>query len=158
MSQVTLKDFVAAKESLQRTLALNPDISAAKHMLRALSDDESESLKQTDLTYVKDLYNSYAPTYDEHGKKLRYSTPRVIREEMATVYKAINRFEGLSLGEHTDVEGHSCAPAGIGTSEGGCAEHSHVMSPGPLDVLDLGCGTGLAGGWLKDFSKNLIGI
>tara|TARA_B110000090_G_C12987149_1_gene295156 strand:- start:115 stop:345 length:231 start_codon:yes stop_codon:yes gene_type:complete len=27
-----------------------------------------------------------------------------------------------------------------------------------LDVLDLGCGTGLAGAWLKDYAKTLTGV
>ena len=47
----------------------------------------------------------------------------------------------------------------MGSSEGGCSSHSHVtLTAGPLDVLDLGCGTGLAGGWLKDYCKTLVGI
>ena len=32
------------------------------------------------------------------------------------------------------------------------------LSAGPLDVLDLGCGTGLAGGWVKDYCKRLVGV
>jgi len=56
------------------------------------------------------------------------------------------------------ILGHSCAPSTIGSSEGGCASHTHVtLTAGPLDVLDLGCGTGLAGGWLKDYYKTLVG-
>ena len=27
-----------------------------------------------------------------------------------------------------------------------------------LDILDLGCGTGLAGSWLKDYAKYMIGV
>ena len=47
----------------------------------------------------------------------------------------------------------------MGSSEGGCSSHTHVtLTAGPLEVLDLGCGTGLAGGWLKDYCKTLVGI
>lgn len=158
MAQISLKEYEDAKESLHRALQIKPGISAAQHMLKALSENEAESLQYSDRAYIKDLYDSYARTYDEHNKKLRYATPRVIREEMAAIYKATNRFEGLVLGNHTDVEGHACAPANVPSSEGGCSSHAHVLAPGPLEVLDLGCGTGLAGGWLKDYCKNLIGL
>jgi predicted TPR repeat methyltransferase len=157
MAQISMKNYEDAKKSLHRALQIKPVIPAAQHMLKALSKDVAENLQYSDRAYIKDLYDSYARTYDEHNKKLRYATPRVIREEMAAIYKASNRFEGVVLGEHTDVEGHACVPANVPSSEGGCSSHAHVMAPGPLDVLDLGCGTGLAGGWLKDYSKNLIG-
>ena len=80
------------------------DIPAAKHMLKALTDEEAKSVKYADHDYIRDLYNSYADSYDEHGKKLRYATPRVIREEMAVIYKSINRFAGTELGVEADAE------------------------------------------------------
>ena len=27
-----------------------------------------------------------------------------------------------------------------------------------LDILDIGCGTGLAGAWLKDYARSLVGV
>ena len=157
-AQVNIRDTEGAQTSLKKALMLKADIPAATHMLKALSDRDADSLMFTDPEYVRDLYSTYAATYDEHGKKLRYSTPRVIREEMAKVYKSINRFAGVELGTEADEDGHSCAPSTMGSSEGGCSSHTHVtLTAGPLDVLDLGCGTGLAGGWLKDYCKNLVG-
>ena len=57
------------------------------------------------------------------------------------------------------MRGETCAPSTMGTSEGGCGSHPHVqLTAGPLDVLDLGCGTGLAGGWVKDYCKTMTGV
>lgn len=54
---------------------------------------------------------------------------------------------------------YSCQPAQISTGDGGCGDHTHAPTVnGPLDILDLGCGTGLAGAWLKDYAKTLIGV
>ena len=159
-AQVNMKDTAGARESLTRALALKNDLPAAQHMLKALSS-EAEELRFADTAYIRDLYNSYAASYDTHGKKLRYASPRVIREEMAKIYKATGRFQGdgNELGTEEDEGGHSCAPSTMGSSEGGCSSHAHVqLTAGPLDVLDLGCGTGLAGGWVKDYCKTLVGV
>lgn len=29
---------------------------------------------------------------------------------------------------------------------------------GSLDILDLGCGTGLIGSWFKDYARTLVGV
>lgn len=29
---------------------------------------------------------------------------------------------------------------------------------GSLDILDLGCGTGLVGSWFKDYARKLVGV
>ena len=80
-------DFEGAKQSLLRTLELEPSISAAKHMLRALDEEEALRAQSVEEAYVKDLFNSYADTYDSHGKKMLYSAPRIIRQELASIYK-----------------------------------------------------------------------
>ena len=160
-AQLNLKEVEDAKESLTKALASNNELYAAKHMLQALSDADAEAMQYADPAYVVELYDSYAKNYDEHCKKLRLSTPRVIREEMAKIYKRIGRFvgEGNELGTEEDEGGETCAPSTMGTSEGGCGSHPHVqLTAGPLDVLDLGCGTGLAGGWVKDYCKTMTGV
>lgn len=182
-AQIALKDIVGARQSLQNALSLKVDLHAARHMLQALSDEVAGSvqvpfchpqlyysskhfthhaffLQHADPAYVKELYDSYASNYDEHGKKLRYASPRVIREEMAKIYQTMGRFEGEGNELGTEDEGgETCAPSSMGSSEGGCSSHPHVqLTAGPLDVLDLGCGTGLAGGWIKDYCKRLVGV
>ena len=75
---------------------------------------------------------------------------------MSKIYKENNRFH---LPDVKEEEDHSCTPSLIGKSEGGCASHSHVaITSGPLEILDLGCGTGLAGAWLKDYAQKLVGV
>ena len=118
-AQIALKDMVGARESLGKALELKNDLLAATHMIKALSDEEAGSIMYADSAYVRELYDNYASNYDEHGKKLRYAAPRVIREEMAKIYKAIGRFEGDErLGFLEDEGGETCAPSTMGTSEG----------------------------------------
>lgn len=53
-----------------------------------------------------------------------------------------------------DVTDFKEAVAPVGTS---CSTYSSFMSD-RLDILDIGCGTGLAGAWLKDYAKSLVGV
>ena len=39
----------------------------------------------------------------------------------------------------------------------GCSTYSSFMNK-TLDILDLGCGTGGAGAWLKDYARSLTGV
>lgn len=200
-AEIKIGDYSAAAVSLKRTLDLDPGISAARHMLRALSDDEALAAGSTEDEYVKELFDSYAQSYDDHGKKLLYSAPRVIRQEMAKIYKA--KTEKIAKEEAEEEEGEeefdllsadrvfkaptSTTLAGEGPVHSGfmmCNEHA-LKSPvvsctdahgdsapavddscstytsfvnRTLDILDLGCGTGLAGGWLKDYARTLVGV
>lgn len=38
-----------------------------------------------------------------------------------------------------------------------CSSYSSFMNHS-LDILDIGCGTGLVGAWLKDYAKTLVGV
>lgn len=40
------------------------------------------------------------------------------------------------------------------------AHNGDVLSylNGSLDILDLGCGTGLIGSWFKDYARKLVGV
>eukprot|EP01035_Chromulina_nebulosa_P020899 gene20899-27089_t len=167
-AEMKINDYVNAKISLEKTLQLDPSISAASHMLKALSDDLAIKVESSDEVYIKDLFNSYASIYDEHGKKLLVSTPRVIRQELAKIYKVklgiIDNANDdvllsppskkitltpLSTCDHSvehEIEDHS-----------NCSGQISFMDR-KLDILDLGCGTGLAGAWLKDYAKSLVGV
>ena len=189
-AQLRMSDIAGATESLTQTLRLDPTNTAAKHMLKALSKDESLSLTSTEDAYVRDLFDSYATVYDSHVKKLLYSANRVIRQEMAKVYRAKYGFEGerkaagltsgglgvesgSKVGETAGVVGvegkgkvgykpmgevsefkEAKEGAPVGSS---CSTYSSFMN-NTLDILDLGCGTGLAGAWLKDYAKTLVGV
>jgi predicted TPR repeat methyltransferase len=186
-AEIKVADYAGAAKSLERTLALEPSISAARHMLTALSEDKAKEVLKADETYAKDLYNSYAQTYDEHGKKLLYSAPRVIRQEMAKIYKTRETGEAVVYDISDEIVASPPLKKATMTSMGTCSDHpmeapsnaacvdgthppthqhdhSDCSSPPSsikdrvLDVLDLGCGTGLSGAWLKDYAKSLVGV
>lgn len=170
-AQVKLGDYAGARESLARTLQLDPTITAARHMLVALSEDQAAQVASSDVQYVRELFDGYAETYDEHGKKLVYSAPRVIRQEMAKLYKArmgedkatqgrppaeepptAADLKAMAPGAHSGAFAPATQPVGSG-----CSTYTSFLN-GSLDILDIGCGTGLAGAWLKDYAKSLVGV
>ena len=104
-----------------------------------MSSEESLEVNNTDPEYVKQLFDGYATTYDKHGKKLLYAAPRVIRSEMASIYK--KRYDDV-----VRAQGAAAPPTYL----------SYIQKS--LDILDLGCGTGLAGAWLEDYAKSMIGV
>jgi len=171
-AQVKLCDSEGACESLRKTLELDPTITAARHMLLALNDEEATKVKTSDDKYIKELFDSYAQTYDNHGKKLLYSAPRVIRQELAKIYRTqmgdvvdLDRpLEAIPVSSCSDHD-HANTPGAPVTSfkeasepvGSGCSTYRSFVNAS-LDILDIGCGTGLAGAWLKDYAKTLIGV
>ena len=148
-AQVKVGDTAAARSSLQRTLDIDPSVTAAGYMLKALSAEEASRVRSGDEKYVRELFDTYAATYDSHGKKLLYSAPRVIRQEMAAIYRG--RFT-ISSEEET-------VPLNLPSEQPGCTTIIPTIAiNSTLDVLDLGCGTGLAGAWLKDYARSLTGV
>ena len=128
-------------------------------------------------------------------KKLLYAATRVIRQELATVYRAQfgifdgryasdgsiagldapelaevldePQFDGVvrpvsdkafAAGTRTqkmsDVTPFKEAQGPVGA---GCSTYSSFMNK-TLDILDVGCGTGGAGAWLKDYARSLVGV
>jgi predicted TPR repeat methyltransferase len=182
-AQISAGDTAGAAESLKRTLELDPTITAARHMLKALTDDEAAAVSKPDDAYVKDLFDSYATVYDSHVKKLLYSATRVIRQELAKVYR--NKF-GIFDGRYVDAASLQDPSAGEAapapSTAGACLEREgHLMDDpvdfkeadapvhsgcstytsfmnGSLDILDIGCGTGIAGAWMKDYARTLVGV
>jgi predicted TPR repeat methyltransferase len=148
-AHIKLGQNKAAMESLRRTLELDPNVAAAAHMLKALSADESQSVSVTDEQYIRDLFDEYGKDYDAHVKKLLYSAPRVVRQELARIYKG--RF---NIAED-EVRG---VPAGVDDGGGCTVVVPTIKINNTLDILDLGCGTGLAGAWLKDYANTLTGV
>jgi 2-polyprenyl-3-methyl-5-hydroxy-6-metoxy-1,4-benzoquinol methylase len=150
----------------------------------------STTAETVDHTYVRELFDEYAPIYDKHMKKLMYSATRVIRQELATVYRSqfgiydgryssdgsISGLEPVAAME--EVEGvvrpisDKAFAAGVRTQKmsdvsdfkeaqgpvgAGCSSYSSFMNKS-LDILDIGCGTGGAGAWLKDYANTLVGV
>jgi predicted TPR repeat methyltransferase len=183
-AQLKLGDHEGAAVSLRKTLDLKPTMSAASHMLVALVEEEASKATTMDAEYIIDLFDTYASTFDSHGKKLLYSAPRVIRQELATVYRSRFGTDGdlvarfgplLSIEDKKKVEVDavplSSAPdcvTGVDTDSvsyteastlvaDSCSSYTSFMNRS-LDILDIGCGTGLAGAWLKDYAQHLVGV
>ena len=144
---------------------------------------------------MAELFNDYAPSYDKHMKKLLYSATRVIRQELATVYRAqfgifdgryasdgsISGLDAPELAEVLDEPqfdgvvrpvSDKAFAAGTRTKKmsdvtpfkeaqgpvgAGCSTYSSFMNK-TLDILDIGCGTGGAGAWLKDYARSIVGV
>ncbi len=154
-----------ARDSLQHSLGLEPSLLAAQHMLRALDSAlASQQSAGMEPAYVAQLFDAYASEYDEHVKKLLYSAPRVVRQELGRVYKLLGAGVLAEEGDRGPVEEEQQqqqqqlgSPAGPGPSGRHCSPHTSFMNRS-LCILDLGCGTGLAGAWLKDYSACLTGV
>jgi predicted TPR repeat methyltransferase len=105
-----------AIENFKEVLKLDPDNVGAKHILSALTGQQTESAPNI---YVEGLFDSYAVRFDQSlVEQLKYNVPKLIAQ--------------LVLKYQSDA---------------------------PLSsIMDLGCGTGLAGVELKDFCQEIEGI
>jgi predicted TPR repeat methyltransferase len=192
---------IGAKSSLSKTAELDPSISAAKHMLKALDEGTATTTSSIDSQYVRDLFSDYALSYDSHTKKMLYSAPRVIRQELSTIYKAryttrgangeliVDRKKIQTLKDATVSASSSSSStnsqvkdevmitrmdedecdnpfksnevtdfiAANTTVASSCSTYTSFMDSS-LDVLDLGCGTGQTGAWVKDYARTMVGV
>ncbi|CAM9139765.1 unnamed protein product [Scytosiphon promiscuus] len=132
-----------AARCLNEKLRLDPDTDAgvsAKYLLASLESDPGRLTVNDQVAYARELFDYYAPKYDDHmRKKLLYTGPRLLRKNMKEVYNAT--FQSF--------------PEDIRASHNG-----DVLSylNGSLAILDLGCGTGLIGSWFKDYASKLVGV
>ena len=105
-----------AIENFKEVVRLDPDNLRAKHLLSALTGQQTESVPDV---YVEGLFDSYAAQFDQSlVEQLKYNVPKLIAELL--------------------LKYQSVAPLG--------------------SIMDLGCGTGLAGVELKDFCQEIEGI
>jgi predicted TPR repeat methyltransferase len=101
----------------RRVAEIDPEHGTAQHMIAALTGEHAE---QAPAAYVKNVFDTYADTFDVHlGQVLNYQTP----EQLVALVTA-------------------SAPA----------------ADEKWDVLDLGCGTGLAGVAIAPFARKLVGV
>ncbi|CAN0267269.1 unnamed protein product [Ectocarpus sp. 12 AP-2014] len=132
-----------AATCLKEKLRLDPDPNAgvsARYLLASLEADPGRLTENDQLAYARELFDYYAPKYDDHmRKKLLYTGPRLLRKNMKEVYNAT--FQSFP-------------------DEIQSAHNGDVLSylNGSLDILDLGCGTGLIGSWFKDYARKLVGV
>ena len=105
----------------QRVLKIKPDNVQVKFLLQALENSSKPDFDQCPKDYVSQLFDDYAPTYDQHlTQVLKYNG----HEKLAELLQ-------------------------------------DTLSPKKKQwerIADLGCGTGLAGDYLKPWTKHLIGV
>lgn len=150
-AEIKAKLFDDGAISLKKALDLDPSIVAAQHMLNALDDTAAKAVVSVNDSYVEGLFNIYAPDFEKHLRKLQCTTPRTIREELTQLY-GIDKLEVAM----SNVELSTCLDASH--TQHDCDSHNAKKFNISLDILDLGCGTGLAGYWLKDISKSITGV
>lgn len=112
-----MKNFDLAKASFDEVFRINPNHEIAKYYLATFNNDSDVTSSPEE--YVKELFDTYAETFDDQLiGKLKYKTPVLIGEMV----------------------------------------HKHLDTDKKHNILDLGCGTGLAGVYLKDISENMVGV
>ena len=169
-------------------------------MLKALDESTAIATSNIDSQYVRDLFSDYASSYDSHTKKMLYAAPRVIRQELSTIYKAryttrgangeliVDRQKIQALKDATVAAASSSSLSSVQDDEvmitrmdedecdnpfksnevtdfiaanttvaSSCSTYTSFMDSS-LDVLDLGCGTGQAGAWVKDYARSMVGV
>lgn len=136
-SGVALKRLGRAAEAaaaFRSCLAVEPAHAEAAHLLSALgSGPAADPPAAASEGYVRSVFDAAAGGYDDHlVNKLGYRGPEILEAAVAT---AIGR----------RVPGAACAQEAAGGWEAGL-------------VLDLGCGTGLCGSWLRGVGHRLVGI
>lgn len=150
-TQILLEQFEGAALSLQKALHLDPTLIEARHMIKALTGEKAVSMERA---YVVKLFDEYAANYDQHVKSLFYSAPRVIRMELAKIYREKGAIKRPSQ-PSSDIETQFAASES--PVDGSCTSYVSFMN-NSLSILDLGCGTGQAGAWLKDYATTLVGV
>jgi predicted TPR repeat methyltransferase len=116
-ARMTLGDGAGAAAAFRQALTLDPDdcSGAALHLARLGAADAADAMSPT---YVRTLFDQYAPRFDEALKGLAYGAPARLRE-------AVERSRPNVIFDH---------------------------------MLDLGCGTGLAGAAFRPLVRQLAGI
>src|SRR5262249_49086286 len=117
-SLYSLGRHAEALAAFEEALRYEPGNPLAQHMVMALGGVQAPAAAPQ--AYVKDLFDNYAATYDQHLLNgLAYRTPQVLPGLLR---------EGRPSGARR------------------------------LDVLDLGCGTGLAGIAIRPWARSLVGV
>ncbi|KAG5182508.1 hypothetical protein JKP88DRAFT_354645 [Tribonema minus] len=149
--RLRLRDTRGAVAALRRASELDPALRSARHLLASLTGGGEgggggDAVARRE--HARELYDFYADgegllwdvRYDDHmRKKLLYTGPRLLR---AAIREAANATFAALPGDERAEHG------------GDVLRYLNAS----LAVLDLGCGTGLCGSWLKDYAAEAVGV
>jgi len=96
----------ASLECFKRLLQFEPDNVLARHFVAART---GENVERDPSGYVRDLFDSYADTFDQHLKKLGYTTPQKLMVEILAVGDPATPWDCLDLGCGTGLFGAEIA-------------------------------------------------
>ena len=102
LSQIDLKQTEAAVDSLRRALGLAPQSGVVRHLLAALS---GENTARAPDGYVTWLFNSYAGGFDNHLARLGYRGPDMLHGLASLIWQPQAQFRILDLGCGTGLSG-----------------------------------------------------
>jgi predicted TPR repeat methyltransferase len=149
-----------AVEFYARWRSTAPDDPIPQHMLAAMGGAEQPSRASDG--YVRATFDDFADSFDTNLEELGYAAPRLLFEALT---QPSNLLPGLlptpaSTASPTPpsldpVSGHATPAFGPLDAVSSTAN----LPSGPrLDVLDIGCGTGLCGPLWRPLSRRLVGV
>lgn len=126
---------IAIEKAFENSLKYNPDNVLAQHNLAAVQGDES--LTGATREYVTTLFDDYASTFDESLAELRYQAPDALSGALKKVLVNKRRIKGAHVVSDPETQ----------------------KEERPVRIFfDAGCGTGLLGPLVRNFTETLIGV
>jgi len=124
----------------------SPEIEALAERARAI-----QTKPRSDAGYVRHLFDQFSADYDTRMLgQLSYAAPQILRDLADLVMPGASATAGA-----TKENSGASARAGATQKNSGVSARAKNKE---LSILDLGCGTGLAGGVFKDLAAHLTGI
>ncbi len=106
LNDMFLKDKETAIGVAKAWLKHVPDNPIASHTLAAFTKDES--LTKAGEEYVRDLFDGFAGTFDDHLTKLKYQAPELMAEKLKNTGEIYDKV--LDLGCGTGLSGKAVRP------------------------------------------------
>jgi predicted TPR repeat methyltransferase len=104
-----LEDYQGAAKYFHEILRLKPNDPEATFMLSAISKANKEFETAPNL-YIQNLFDSYAPNYEQHLSLLEYTIPDLILNILSENSKSKNNWNILDLGCGTGLIGEKLRP------------------------------------------------
>jgi predicted TPR repeat methyltransferase len=100
--------------------------------------------------YVRATFDDFAESFDRNLEELGYRAPQLL-------FDAVTRSGALQPGRvrGQDTQLADSQPGRVREQD---TQTAGLQSPGRIDVLDIGCGTGLCGPLLRPMARRLVGV